>query len=278
MSSAFSVAFGAPVASAVFCTEFLFVGKIQYDAILPSVVGSISGFYTSKLFNITHYYNHFNSVQAFNASLILKIILLAIIFGIVALLFIFIMEGFSQLHKKIHLNPYVKALIGGTFIILMVFVFKDKYLSLGTSTIEQSLNGAPAKWYDFILKSVFTGVTLNFGGSGGEVTPLFFIGATSGSFFGNILNIDTAMASALGICAVFSGATNTPIATSILAIELFGISIAPYAALVSVISFVITGYRSIYTSQIISMVKTPSLDVEEGIEIKHARVKPLSFK
>jgi H+/Cl- antiporter ClcA len=123
-------------------------------------------------------------------------------------------------------------------------------------------------WYAFLVKPVFTSLTLNFGGSGGIVTPIFFVGAAAGQFFAQIFNLNAATFAAIGLVSVLAGAANTPIAASIMAVELFGPSVAPYATVSCVISFLMTGHRSVYPSQVLSISKSPSLRVEIGKEIE----------
>jgi H+/Cl- antiporter ClcA len=117
------------------------------------------------------------------------------------------------------------------------------------------------------MKIIFTSITLNFGGSGGIVTPIFFIGATSGTLFAQITGLDIATFSAIGLVSLLAGAANTPIAASIMAVELFGPKIAPYAAVACVISFLMTGHRSVYPSQVLAVAKSPSIRVEIGKEV-----------
>jgi H+/Cl- antiporter ClcA len=123
-------------------------------------------------------------------------------------------------------------------------------------------------WYAFLLKPLFTSITLSFGGSGGIITPIFFVGATSGSAFASVLGLDPATFAAMGMVGVLAGATNTPIAASILGMELFGPAIAPYATVACVISFLMTGHRSVYPSQVLSVRKSGSIRVELGREIE----------
>ena len=125
----------------------------------------------------------------------------------------------------------------------MTLVFSNKYLGLGVDTIKSSLLGRDVPWSAFLLKIVFTSVTLNFGGSGGIVTPIFFIGTTSGSFFADMLGADKATFSALGLVSLLAGAANTPIAASIMALELFGPKLGTYAAIACIISFLMTGHE-----------------------------------
>ena len=179
--------------------------------------------------------------------------------------------------QMIKLNVYMKAFIGGVFLIGLSFIFGDEYFGLGIDTVSDSFFSdknisADIPWYAFILKTVFTSVTLGAGGSGGVLTPIFFVGATSGNFFGSIVGEHLAFFSAIGFVSVLAGAANAPIAAIIMAVELFGLEIAPYAAVSIVISFLITGHRSIFPSQILKMSKSEMLDINMGEDIDHTLV------
>lgn len=270
LSAAFGAAFGTPIAGAVFCVEFLFIGKIQYDAILPSIISGIIGFYIAKIANVSYFSQNIINIPSLNYLVLLKVAFIGLTFGLIALLFIDFFSLVKFIAGKIKINYILKGLIGGVLLATLTLIFKERYLGLGTEVITSALRGEKVLPFDFLLKTIFTSITLNFGGIGGEITPIFFVGATSGSIIGNLLNVNPAFVAALGFVAVFSGTTNTPIASTILAIELFGAGIAPYAALVSAISYVITGHKSLYETQIISMIKSPSVEIETGIEIKKA--------
>ena len=119
------------------------------------------------------------------------------------------------------------------------------------------------------MKILFTAITLGFGGSGGIITPIFFVGASAGNLFGNVLGFDVSVFSAIGMIALLAGSANTPISASIMAIELFGPAIGPYAAVACVISFLMTGHRSVYPSQVLSLTKSSSLTVAHGKEMRN---------
>jgi H+/Cl- antiporter ClcA len=160
-----------------------------------------------------------------------------------------------------------KGILGGIVLIGLAFLFSVRYLGLGLDTIESALEGGKIPWSAAGAKMLFTSITLNFGGSGGIVTPIFFIGATAGNVFGRALGLDPAVFAAIGMVSLLAGAANTPIAASIMAVEMFGPAVAPYAAVACVISFLMTGHRSVYPSQILSMSKSSSILVEKGREI-----------
>ena len=156
----------------------------------------------------------------------------------------------------------------GALLVVLTYLFSSRYLGLGLTTVEACLRGNDPDWYAFLLKPVFTSITLSFGGSGGIVTPIFFVGSTAGVTFAHLLDVNVATFAAIGLVSVLAGAANTPIAASIMAVELFGPAIAPYATLACVISFLITGHRSVYPSQVLSISKSPLLHVELGSEIE----------
>src|SRR5208283_2868435 len=146
--------------------------------------------------------------------------------------------------------------------VVLAWIFSKQYLGLGLDTIQLTLSGGDIVWYAFILKIIFTMITLSLGGSGGIITPIFFIGATAGSLFATTLGLDRATFAAIGLVGLLAGATNTPIAASIMAMELFGPQIAPYAAVACVVSFLIAGHRSVYPSQVLAIRKSASVNVE----------------
>jgi H+/Cl- antiporter ClcA len=147
---------------------------------------------------------------------------------------------------------------------LIAYFFSTMYLGLGLDTVEGTLEGMKIVWYAFLLKLLLTVLTLNFGGSGGNITPVLFIGATSGVTLAYMLGWDTATFAAIGLIAVLAGTANTPIAASIMAIELFGTGLGAYAAVAAVIAFLVTGYRSLYPSQVLNVQKSPSFKVIGG--------------
>ena len=162
--------------------------------------------------------------------------------------------------------PY-QGILGGIVLMGLAFLISARYLGLGLDTIETALEGKAVPWSAAAMKVLFTSITLNFGGSGGIVTPIFFIGATAGNIFGRALGMDPAVFAAIGMVSLLAGAANTPISASIMAVEIFGPVVAPYAAVACVISFLMTGHRSVYPSQVLSMSKSSSIAVEQGREM-----------
>jgi H+/Cl- antiporter ClcA len=192
-----------------------------------------------------------------------------IFFGIFSLLFIEILKIFEKLSDKMPIREEWKALLGGFSLVVLTFFMSTSYLGLGLETIKNSVEGCAVPWYASILKMFSTSVTLSFGGSGGIITPIFFVGSTAGNLLGHMPGFDLSVFSAMGMVSLLAGAANTPISASIMAVELFGPQLAPYAAVSCVISFLMTGHRSVYPSQILSISKSASLTVKHGQEMKH---------
>jgi len=273
ISAGFASVFGTPIAGAIFGVEVLFVGSILYDVLLPSFIAGVISYNVSSALGIRYFHHALTMPLNFSAVLFYEILLAGVFFGLCSFLLIEILTIGKKISEKIKIWKPLKGLLGGTVLIVVALLFSKDYLGLGLNSIEASLNGHSLPWYAFILKSFTTSVTLNFGGSGGIVTPIFFVGSSAGNVFAQILHLDIILFSALGFVGLLAGAANTPIAASIMAIELFGPSVAPYAALVCVISFLITGHRSVYPSQILAFKKSKLIDIELGKEIDKVKAK-----
>jgi H+/Cl- antiporter ClcA len=202
----------------------------------------------------------------------LKVVLLGLFLGICSLLLIEALYLGKKASEKIKVWQPLKGLLGGALLVVLALIFSKQYLGLGLDTIEMSLSGGDIVWYAFILKIIFTMITLSLGGSGGIITPIFFIGATAGTAFATVFGLDKATFGAIGLVGLLAGAANTPIAASIMAMELFGPKIAPYAAVACVVSFLISGHRSVYPSQVLSIRKSSSVIVETGKAVEGLKV------
>jgi len=276
ISAGFASVFGTPIAGAIFGVEVLFVGAILYDVLLPSFIAGIVSYHVSASFGITYFHHSVVLAPIFSNWFFIKVVIAGIFFGLCSLILIEMLKFGDSLSKKLQVWAPLKGLVGGIVLIALTFIFSKQYLGLGLETIEKSLNGVKTAWYAFPLKSIFTSITLSFGGSGGIVTPIFFIGSSAGTLFASLAGLDMATFAAIGLVSVLAGAANTPIAASIMAMELFGTDIAPYATVACVISFLMTGHRSVYPSQILSMKKSSSINVETGKEMENvlAEAKP----
>jgi len=268
ISAGFSTVFGTPIAGAIFGVEVLFVGSLLYEVLLPSFVAGIVGYQVSSAFGVTYFQEPLNFIPHFTSVFFLRVCFAGIFFGICSLIFVEMLHFFEWLGKKINWNEAYKALLGGAVLVALAFFFSKRYLGLGLDTIKTALEGGQIPGSAFLMKMLFTSVTLSMGGSGGIVTPIFFVGAASGNAFANLFGLTPNVFAAIGMVSLLAGAANTPISASIMAVELFGPQVAPYAAVSCVISFLMTGYRSVYPSQILAIEKSPSFSSEKGKEMK----------
>jgi len=269
ISAGFAAVFGTPIAGAIFGVEVLFVGGMLYEVLLPSFVAGIVAFQVSSALGITYFHEPIQFVPLFSSLFFLKVCAAGIFFGLCSLLLIELLRLFERMSHRLKIWTPLKGLLGGSLLVLLTFLFSTRYLGLGLETIKDALEGGAIPGGAFLLKIVFTAITLGFGGSGGIITPIFFVGATAGNLFGSVLGFDVAVFSAIGMIALLAGAANTPISASIMAIELFGPAIGPYAAVACVISFLMTGHRSVYPSQVLSLTKSSSLVVAHGKEMRN---------
>jgi H+/Cl- antiporter ClcA len=176
-----------------------------------------------------------------------------------------------------NLPPVLIAAIGGGMLVVLTMAMGREYLGLGLTQTVDVIQGGSASYFAPFAKMIFTSITLSFGGSGGTLSPVFYIGATGGHLFASIFHLDTAVFAAIGMVAVLAGAANTPISASIMAVELFGPSIVPYAAIASVVSYLMTGHRSVYPSQVLAMIKSPVIRATPGKEL-HAMDRRVHFQ
>ena len=279
ISAGFASVFGTPIAGAIFGIEVLIVGVIMYDVLLPSFIAGFAAFTTAQFFGIKYPYydiNFFRSITL-DLPLIGQVILAGIFFGIVSDSFITFVNKSESLIHKIPYNRYLKAFVAGLIMIAITMLVSDKYLGLGLDTINNAIDPSlhmqdNVHWYDFILKTVFTSLSLGAGGSGGIITPIFFVGATSGIAFGHVMGDNIALFAALGFVSVLAGTTNTPIASIIMGVELFGTNMANYAALSVVIAFLITGHRSVFQSQKMAFKKADNINIVEGEDMEHTTI------
>lgn len=276
ISASFASVFGTPISGAIFGIEVLIVGIIMYDVLLPSFIAGFAAFTTAKLLGV-HYTYYYMEFLPFEITLILKVALAGLFFGLVSYMFITVLKQTELKIKAIKLNPYLKAFIAGIFLVVLSFFIGDQFFGLGLDTIAKLFFSNPEliediPWYSFIAKTFYTSITLGAGGSGGVITPLFYVGATSGHFFGSLVGEHLALFAALGFTSVLAGATNAPIAATIMAVELFGIDIAHYAAISAVITFLITGHRSVFPSQILKFSKSDMLNIDFGNNIEESKI------
>ena len=247
LSAGFASVFGTPWAGIVFGVEVLLLSKTPWKAILPASAAAFIGAYVTGLWGVDHTHYSISYILPLSFRAGMYSIMAGVAFGAAAILFVQITEGFSHLFKKIGYAPF-RPFIGG---IVVLFLFLPpgtyKYAGLGIPTILDSFHSA-SQMQDFALKILFTAITLGAGFKGGEVTPLFFIGATLGSALSLFLPLPVGLLAAMGFVSVFAGAAKTPLACCVMALELFGLSCGIYVTIACIVSYFISGRHSIYNA------------------------------
>lgn len=278
ISAGFATVFGTPIAGALFGIEVLVLGQMLYDVLFPSFVAGIVGYHVATTLGAEYAHPPLCIPPQVTGWSMAEIVLLGVWCGLVALFFIEVMKLSHKAFDRFVTGRTVKAVVGGGLLVLIAVVASPRYLGLGLDTLEAGWKGTQLPAGAFFWKSIATSITLGCGGSGGVVTPIFFIGTAAGNLFAHLFNDHyTAAFSAIGMVALLAGAANTPIAASVMAIELFGPALAPHAAVACMVSFLIVGYRSIYPSQVLGIQKSESLPVTTGVpigELEQATVLP----
>lgn len=289
IAAGFGAVFGTPLAGAVFALEVLAVGRVEYGALVPCLVAAILGDWTCSLWGIHHSAYQIGFLHdalgkiAIDALLLVKTAIAGVLFGLAGLVFAEANHGVSALFKRwIGFAP-LRPLVGGVLIIGLVFLFDTRdYLGLGVwspdpaaATIAGFFD-KPADYHSWALKMLFTVATLSTGFKGGEVTPLFFIGAALGSALAGVLGAPVSLFVGLGFVAVFAGAANTPLACTIMGIELFGATHGVYIATACFVAYLCSGHSGIYLSQRLAVPKTGDASTSDLTlrEIRGRRAQP----
>ncbi len=264
ISAGFASVFGTPISGALFGIEVLYLGRIDYTVLFPSLLAGIVGHLVCGVrapFPVLP--DTFGSIG--QTKMVLITLFAGVVFGLIALMLIESMRGLEKLLRPFKEHPYLVALSGGLFLVALYGVAGERYAGLGVETIEGTLTGTlRIVSAAFILKIVATSVTLETGGSGGIVTPIFFIGVTSGALLAHLLGLPQPLLAAFGFVALLAASANTPIAAAVMGIELLPHTEGIYAALAAGTAFLIVGHRSVYASQKLGLSKSAGLEVDLG--------------
>ncbi len=271
IAGGFGSVFGTPVAGAVFGIEVLALGRLELTAAFPALVAAFVGDRVTRALWIVH--TLYPTPTAFELSLLVvaKWVVVAALVAMVATLFIEASHWSKRTLERVVPRLPVRMLLGGIAIVALSWlVGSDRYLGLGGPTIVASFGTPAPPTFAFAWKLVFTVVTLSAGFFGGEVTPLFFIGATLGATLAPLLGLPPALTAGVAMAALFGVAANAPIALSVMAVELLGIGVLPHVLLVTLVGFLLSGHRGIYAAQRIARWKY-GRKAEAGTSLRDAR-------
>lgn len=256
MSAGFASVFGTPLAGAIFGLEVLAIGRIRYDALFPCLMAGIIADQVCLAWGVHHTHYVVDTVLAPAPLSVMAVICAGIVFGLAGWMFSFSTHLFSAFVRRHISRAPLRPFIGGILIAILVWSLDAwQFTGLGIAGISRAFS-EPVAPLDFLGKMFFTVLSLGTGFKGGEVTPLFYIGATLGNALAPLLHMPYAMLAGIGFVSVFAGAANTPLATTFMAIELFGTDMAPWAAIGSFTAYLFSGHAGIYHAQRVGQIKS----------------------
>lgn len=249
MSGLFSALFGTPLTAAVFAMEVISVGIIYYSAFLPCIVSALTAYAVTLYFGQEPTAYTLSGVPGLTALGLLTVALIGIAAALVSIVFCLALEKTHSLAAKYLSNEYLRTIAGGAVIALLTLVIGTRYNGIGGGVIASAVEKGEALPYDFVLKILFTVITIGFGYKGGEIIPTFFIGATMGAALGPLVGLPATFAAAVGMVALFCAVVNCPIASILLSIELFGSGGLIFFAVAVCVSYMLSGYYGLYSGQ-----------------------------
>lgn len=266
MAAGFSALFGTPLAATVFAIEVVTVGVVHYSALVPCTVASLTAFEIAQFcgghaerFTVT-------GIPAFEITGALKIALLAFLCAALSIVFCKTLHGAEHLYKKYIKNPYIRIFAGGVLVVLLSKILgTTDYLGGGMDIVEEAVAGEVAA-AAFLLKLLFTALSLGAGFKGGEIVPTLFVGATFGCLFGQTIGFSPSLCAACGMIALFSAVTNSPLASLVLGFELFGFEGMPFYLIAIAIGYMESGYYGLYHSQNLKYSKTEPEEINQHVK------------
>ena len=288
VAAGFGSVFGTPLTGAIFAMEVLVIGHMRYDALIPVLVASVVGDFTCTAWGIahTHYSIAFDSSLGerlrFDGVLMAKVVVSAVAFGLVSRLFAELTHALQGLFQRLVPIDWLRPALGGALVIALVYAVGTRdYLGLSVSsppgtdavTLVSAFHAGGAAPWSWWWKLLFTAVTLAAGFKGGEVTPLFFIGAALGNTLAVALGAPVDLFAGLGFVAVFAGAANTPLACTVMGLELFGAPYAVYFAVACFLAYYASGHSGIYLSQRVGVAKRRGVQLSTGVSLREVRQK-----
>jgi H+/Cl- antiporter ClcA len=256
MSAGFSALFGTPMAAAIFSMEVVRVGVMQYSGFVPCVVSSMVAHFVAQFMKVPPEVFHLHGIPAISPVGFGQILLFACVTALVSILFCVVLHEAEHLYEHTFKNPYVRIAVAGVAVVLLAALLGGECLGSGMGIIEHIFHEGETKPYIFLLKMVFTALTLGAGFKGGEIVPSFTVGAAFGCTVASLLGLPVPLAAACGMVGVFCGVTNCPLTSLLIAFELFGFAGMPYYLTTVAVSYMLSGYYGLYHAQRIMYSKT----------------------
>jgi H+/Cl- antiporter ClcA len=293
IAAGFGAVFGTPITGAVFALEVLTVGVMKYDALIPCLIASLFADITCTAYGIHHTHYHIDFAGSsgniipfiqFDFALLLKVIIAGVAFGLCSYVFSEISHTIKNYATRFIHPKWLIPVVGGGIVVSLCYLIGTRdYIGLGVTsndpaavTIVSAFRPGGATYWSWWWKLLFTAITLSTGFKGGEVTPLFFMGATLGNAVAMLLGAPVDLFAGIGFIAVFAGATNTPLACTLMGVELFGTDYLLYFGIACFTAYYFSGHSGIYTSQRIAVPKILTPHVGKEDTLKHAREKRIA--
>lgn len=272
IAGGFGSVFGTPIAGVVFGLEVTTIGRLEYGALVPALVASVVGDVVTRRLGIVHTTYPTLPTIDLTADVFWKLVVIGVAMALVTVVFIESMHHLKDLLTKRIPRLPVRMFVGGLALVAMwKLVGTSDYLGLGVPTIVRAFHDPTLPWFAFAAKLAFTVVTLAAGFLGGEVTPLFFIGAALGSSLSRALGLPIELGAAVGLTAVFGAAANTPLSLAIMAVEIFGAHAFPHVVIVTVLAYILSGHRGIYPAQRLGRNKHGLATFEKAVPLRDLR-------
>lgn len=250
MSAAFSALFGTPVTAAIFSMEVISVGAMYYSALVPSVLSALIGFCIAIRCGVEKNFYQIASYPEITIPTVTKVTVLAVLCGLLSILFCIVMHGVGRLIKRMLPKKFIRIALAAFIIINLTYIVgSGDYNGAGMKMLERAVLDGQSVPYAFLLKLLFTAITLGAGFRGGEIVPSFVVGATFGCSAAILLGLNPGFAAAIGMIAVFCGVTNCPITSMVLSIEMFGAEGLIFFAVAVATSYMLSGYYGLYKGQ-----------------------------
>ena len=249
MSAGFSALFGAPMAAAIFSLEVISIGIMHYSALVPCVTASMTAHFLADYLSVEPERFAVSFIPEFVPAVFMKVIIFAALAGGVSVLFCICLHSVEHMYKKFFNNTYIRIFVAGCIVVILSCVFGKEYLGSGQGIMEMVFHGEKVDGYAFLVKMLFTALTLGAGFKGGEIVPSFCIGAAFGFTASALFGLPVTLVAACGMVGVFCGVTNCPITSLLIAFEMFGFEGMPYYLTTIAVSYMLSGYYGLYRSQ-----------------------------
>ncbi len=277
VSAGFASVFGTPVAGAIYGVEMLAIGRIRHNFLFPAIVAGVTSYQVSRFWGVPYPHIDVSFVGDFTELLFLKTVMVGILCGVVAWIFVELLHGvrrqFTRLRVRFEIWPPLVPCIGGVVLALLILVIPNEYMGLSLALMDRALQGQPMPYLGFLWKALLVAITLGSGFYGGLITEQFVMGAVAGSAFAHLFGLHPALGAAVGLVSVVAAASNTPIAAILMGVELLGGKSTLYVAGATIAAYLIVGHRSVYPEQQIASTKTSWMTSHSDVLVSQEKVR-----